>query len=136
MREKLRERVLFVSNEELKNQIPVEILPDYLGGTCKLDHKNWLTQCNRLVQNNVSTCSYYYYEDDTKAAEAANGFKITKDLDYEQYDNNEMGVNQRKRPLTHQNDVESKKQIIEKDNLPEPLPFEELYAFLLQFFFY
>lgn len=127
MREKLRERVLFVSNEELKNQIPVEILPDYLGGTYKLDHKSWLTQCNKLVQNNVSTCSYYYYEDDTKAAEAANGFKITKDLDYEAYDNNDMGVNQRKRPLTHQNEVESKKQIIEKDNLPEPLPFEEFY---------
>lgn len=124
MREKLRERVLFVSNDELKSQIPAEILPDYLGGTYKLDHKSWLTQCNKLVQNNISTCSCYYYEDDSKASEAASGF--TKDLDYSMssYENGSVG-NQRKRPLAEQNDVESKKQIIEKDNLPEPLPFEQ-----------
>jgi hypothetical protein len=49
-----------VTNEELKTHIPNEILPDYLGGYVKLNHLNWLIECNKLVTNAASTCSYYY----------------------------------------------------------------------------
>lgn len=52
---------MFVTNEELKNQVPAEILPDYLGGNVKLNHKAWLAECNKLVTNKASTCSYYYH---------------------------------------------------------------------------
>lgn len=52
---------MFVTNEELKNQIPPEILPDYLGGNAKLNHKAWLIECYKLVTNKASTCSYYYH---------------------------------------------------------------------------
>jgi tyrosine-protein phosphatase non-receptor type 9 len=60
MREKLRERVFFVTNEELVTQVPAEILPDYLGGKAKINHKTWLVECNKLVTNKASTCSFYY----------------------------------------------------------------------------
>jgi hypothetical protein len=77
MREKLRDRVCliifldcliisfcfkvsFVTNEELKSMVPVDILPNYLGGNVKLDHKHWLKECNRLITNKTSTCYYYY----------------------------------------------------------------------------
>ena len=53
-------KVLFVTNEELKSQVSVEILPDYLGGSVQLNHRNWLTECNKLVTNKSSTCNYYY----------------------------------------------------------------------------
>ena len=118
----------FVTNEELKNQIPAEILPDYLGGAFKLDHKNWLNKCNKLVKNDISTCSYYYYEDESSAIKLEDTENsITKDLNYSMssYDNELISASNRKRPLLDQNDVESKKQIIEKDNFPEPLAFEE-----------
>lgn len=122
-------KVSFVTNEELKNQIPNEILPDYLGGALKLDHKNWLAECNKLVRNEISTCSYYYYEDETETKSC----EITKDLNYSTTELNnadEVSTN-RKRSLPDQNDVEIKKQIIEKDNFPEPLAFEELYDFII-----
>lgn len=136
MREKLRERVAFVSNEELKNQIPIEILPDYLGGAFKLDHKNWLNECNKLVKNDISTCSYYYYEDENSANKTEDtDNSITKDLNYSMtsYDNELLNGSNRKRPLIDQNDVESKKQIIEKDNFPEPLPFKDYYESIQTF---
>jgi tyrosine-protein phosphatase non-receptor type 9 len=60
LREKLRERVFFVTNDELAEQVPVEILPDYLGGNVKIDHKRWLVECNKLVTNNSSSCKVYY----------------------------------------------------------------------------
>jgi tyrosine-protein phosphatase non-receptor type 9 len=60
MREKLRERVLFVTNDELKSQVSVEILPDHLGGSVKLNHRHWLIECNKLVTNKASTCNFYY----------------------------------------------------------------------------
>lgn len=50
-----------MTNEELKNQIPIEILPDYLGGIVKINHRNWLIECNKLVTNKASTCSFYYF---------------------------------------------------------------------------
>lgn len=55
-----------MSNEELKNQIPPEILPDYLGGRVVLNHSNWLVECNKLVTNKASTCSFYYTFDNEK----------------------------------------------------------------------
>jgi len=63
MREKLRERVVFVKNEEIKNYVSTDILPDYLGGCVKLDHKAWLSECSRLVSNKASTCFCYYTAD-------------------------------------------------------------------------
>ena len=53
-------KVLFVTNEELRSQVSVEILPDYLGGSVKLNHHNWLIECNKLVTNKASTCNFYY----------------------------------------------------------------------------
>lgn len=50
-----------MTNDELKNQVPSEILPDYLGGTAKLNHKSWLIECNKLVTNKASTCNNYYF---------------------------------------------------------------------------
>lgn len=50
-----------MSTDELKNQIPIEVLPDYLGGVVKLNHSSWLIECNKLVTNKASTCSGYYY---------------------------------------------------------------------------
>lgn len=50
-----------MSNDELKNQVPLDILPEHLGGNAKLNHKNWLAECHKLVSNKASTCSYYYY---------------------------------------------------------------------------
>ena len=51
-----------MTSEELKNQIPSEILPDYLGGTFKLNHKNWLIECNKLITNKSSTAYTYYHD--------------------------------------------------------------------------
>lgn len=53
-------KVLFITNEELKSQVSAEILPDYLGGSVKLNHRNWLIECNKLVTNKSSTCNFYY----------------------------------------------------------------------------
>ncbi len=124
MREKLRERVLFVTNDEIKTQIPNEILPDYLGGKLQLNHKTWLNDCNQLVRNEISTCSHYYYEDENEAKSENNVCEISKDLNYSMSEN--FHENNRKRPLADQSQVENKKQIIEKDIFPEPLSFEEL----------
>ncbi len=123
MREKLRERVLFVTNDEIKTLIPNEILPDYLGGTLQLNHKNWLNDCNNLVRNEISTCSHYYYEDENEAKSENNVCEITKDLNYSMSEN--LQENSRKRPLDDQSQIENKKQIIEKENTTEPLSFEE-----------
>lgn len=135
MREKLRERVMFVTNEEIKNQVPNEILPDYMGGTLQLNHKSWLNECKQLVRNEMSTCSHYYYEDENEAKSESNAGEITKDLNYSmtEHDNDSEVSNNRKRPLSEQNEVENKKQITEKDNFPEPLPFEEFYQSIQSF---
>ena len=53
--------------------VPAEILPNYLGGNVKLDHKNWLKECNRLITNKTSTC-FYYYLTHKKANNNNNGF--------------------------------------------------------------
>jgi hypothetical protein len=52
-----------VKNEEIKNYVSTDILPDYLGGCVKLDHKAWLSECSRLVSNKTSTCFCYYTSD-------------------------------------------------------------------------
>lgn len=54
-------KVTFVNNEELRNYIAVEMLPDYLGGSVKLNHKDWLTECQKLVLDKASTCNSYYF---------------------------------------------------------------------------
>jgi tyrosine-protein phosphatase non-receptor type 9 len=59
LRDKLRDRVTFVTNDDVKQFVPLEILPDYLGGCVKVDHKKWLKECERLVNNKSSTCYYY-----------------------------------------------------------------------------
>jgi hypothetical protein len=53
--------------------VPIDILPNYLGGNVKLDHKNWLNECNRLITNKTSTCYYYYYFKKTNKIDS-NGF--------------------------------------------------------------
>jgi hypothetical protein len=61
MREKIRDRVTFVETSELREIVPADILPAYLGGNVILNHKAWLNECSRLVRNRASTCSSYYY---------------------------------------------------------------------------
>ena len=119
MREKLRERVswfskhqthskeklkrknifkvLFVTNEELKSHIPSEILPDHLGGYVKLNHQNWLLECNKLVTNAASTCSYYYCFS-LSPSNSTNGPSSSS-------------AHNRKRQLSDMNDLTDKKQL-------------------------
>ncbi|RMZ94997.1 tyrosine- phosphatase non-receptor type 9 [Brachionus plicatilis] len=142
MREKLRERVLFVSNEELRNQIPPEILPEYLGGTAVLNHSNWLIECNKLVTNKASTCSFYYIFDSVKKNKKfkmSNSDKTQKRED----DEDELNVN-RKRQSTDILDIEEKskaKKQLSSDSPPpffpnkiaekiEPIPFVDYYQSL------
>ncbi|CAF0720499.1 unnamed protein product [Brachionus calyciflorus] len=112
MREKLRERVLFVSNEELRNQIPPEILPDYLGGTAVLNHTNWLIECNKLVTNKASTCSYYYYSDDSSSSCSSKNnsleHKKSKKMQKKNDDDDEFNEN-KKRQSSDFLDIEEKK---------------------------
>lgn len=116
---------MFVSNDELKAQIPNEILPEYLGGSFKVNHKSWLAECNKLVLNNFSTCSYYYYEDENITTKTDESSEIIKDLNYSMTGStdNEIVAN-RKRQILNQDDVETKKQILGIDSFPEPLPFD------------
>ena len=53
-------KVSFVTNDEIKQMVPTEILPNYFGGSVNLDHQNWLKECNRLITNKTSTCYFYY----------------------------------------------------------------------------
>lgn len=116
MREKLRERVLFVSNEELRNQIPPEILPDYLGGTAVLNHSSWLIECNKLVTNKASTCSFYYYTDEDESSQNSSlennnrksKMQSIKKTDNKDDDDEEFNAN-RKRQSTDFLDIEEKK---------------------------
>ena len=87
---------MFVTNEELKSHIPNEILPDYLGGYVKLNHQNWLIECNKLVTNAASTCSYYYCF--SSSSNSTNG------------PNSSLAHN-RKRQLADFNDLSDKKQL-------------------------
>ncbi|XP_067390755.1 tyrosine-protein phosphatase non-receptor type 9 isoform X3 [Emydura macquarii macquarii] len=50
LKEKLRERVQMVKMSELKEHLPRECLPEYLGGTLKLDPVSW--NCRFLPQQN------------------------------------------------------------------------------------
>ena len=89
MREKLRERVFFVSNDELAEQVPIEILPDYLGGNHKIDHKKWLIECNKLVSNKASTCSFYYSSSSITSSLSANLSSIQFNKNNDLINNNE-----------------------------------------------
>ena len=111
-------KVTFVNNEELRNYIAVEILPDYLGGSVKVNHKDWLSECQKLVLDKSSTCNSYYY---FKCQNNGN------DPDVEKTTN-------RKRQFNDLNDFEdkklNKKQISSTTNFEndvikmiEPLPF-------------
>ena len=95
-------QVLFVSNEELRNQVPVEILPDSLGGLVKLNHRSWLAECEKLVTNRASTCHCYYFNSKRQNS-AANGDVIQTD------NSNQDALSNRKRPLSDFIDVEDKK---------------------------
>ena len=97
----LVDQVLFVSNEELRNQVPVEILPDNLGGLVKLNHRSWLTECEKLVTNRASTCHCYYYNSKQRQNSGANGDLLQTD--------NQDALSNRKRPLSDFIDVEDKK---------------------------
>ncbi|CAI5793264.1 tyrosinenon-receptorprotein phosphatase non-receptor type 9 isoform X1 [Podarcis lilfordi] len=50
LKEKLRERVQMVKMSELKEHLPQECLPEYLGGSLKLDPLSW--NCRFLPQQN------------------------------------------------------------------------------------
>uniref|UniRef100_A0A8D2LPF9 Tyrosine-protein phosphatase non-receptor type 9 n=1 Tax=Varanus komodoensis TaxID=61221 RepID=A0A8D2LPF9_VARKO len=50
LKEKLRERVQMVKMSELKQHLPQECLPEYLGGSLKLDPHSW--NCRFLPQQN------------------------------------------------------------------------------------
>jgi tyrosine-protein phosphatase non-receptor type 9 len=93
MREKIRDRVMFVDTNELKEIVPADILPAYLGGNVILNHKVWLVECNRLVRNRASTCSSYYYLSN-----------ITQ--------NGDFNHSSRKRPLTDSENIENNNQKI------------------------
>ena len=41
--------------------MPLDLLPDYLGGHVKLNHHAWLVECHKLVTNKASTCNSYYH---------------------------------------------------------------------------
>ena len=58
---KKKKKMLFITNEELKNQIPTSLIPDYLGGSLKIDHSQWLAECQKLITSQVSTSSSYYF---------------------------------------------------------------------------
>jgi len=74
-----------------------EILPDHLGGLVKLNHQNWLIECNKLVTNAASTCSYYYCFS-SSLSNSTNGA-------------NSSLAHNRKRQLSDMNDLSDKKQL-------------------------
>lgn len=127
---------MFVSNEELKNQIPPEILPDYLGGTAVLNHSDWLIECNKLVTNKASTCNFYYIFDSDKKNKKFR--MINSDKVQKEDDEDELNVN-RKRQSKDILDIEEKnkaKKQLSSDSPPpmftnkiaekiEPIPFED-----------
>ncbi|KXJ11907.1 Tyrosine-protein phosphatase non-receptor type 9 [Exaiptasia diaphana] len=45
LREKIRERIEIVSSEQLKEKLPIEIIPKSLGGILTVDHLAWLNKC-------------------------------------------------------------------------------------------
>ncbi|XP_058887979.1 tyrosine-protein phosphatase non-receptor type 9-like isoform X1 [Acipenser ruthenus] len=50
VREKLRERVCTVKAHELANHIPMESLPEHLGGSSKYSHVAWIQSCVNSTQ--------------------------------------------------------------------------------------
>ena len=57
---------MFITNDELKNQLPLNLIPDYLGGTHKINHQGWLSECNKLITNRCSTSGAYYFSNRNK----------------------------------------------------------------------
>ena len=107
------------------------MLPDYLGGSVKLNHKDWLAECQKLVLDKASTCTSYYFS------------KCQTNLNGNINENEATSINQeaekttnRKRQINDLNDFEdnklNKKQIssateFETDDFlikkMDPLPF-------------
>ena len=53
--------------------MPLEILPDYMGGHVKLNHHGWLVECHKLVTNKASTCNSYYHFSAKSTSNATSG---------------------------------------------------------------
>jgi hypothetical protein len=66
-----------VTNEELKNQVPLHLIPESLGGVLKHNHQQWLSECDKLISNPASTSSsYYHFSDKFKESQVSNKRKL------------------------------------------------------------
>ena len=123
-------------------------MPDYLGGSVNINHKEWLVECNKLVTNRASTCNNYYYcsssslssssltSSTTTTAQILNG-DISSKLNK---NNNEISnkiiqtdsekTSNRKRQSTDLTDLEDKKPI--KKQISNTSPFIENSEYLLE----
>lgn len=114
-------QVLFITNEELKSQVSAEILPDYLGGSVKLNHRNWLVECNKLVTNRSSTCNYYYTMSNTTTFNSKSQTLKVNDTLKPIETTNEI-ISNRKRQSTDLNGLDEKKSF--KKQIPNNLTSE------------
>ncbi len=84
-----------------------------MGGSFKLSHNSWLNECNKLVKNKSSTCSYYYYESSSSSSDLE---KALVENNCDDLKEQEIVTNNRnKRPLSDISAIENKKLIIQKE---------------------
>jgi hypothetical protein len=148
--------VLFVTNDELKNQVPLHLIPENLGGLHKLNHQHWLNECNKLITNRASTSSSYYFFSSTAStgssggscsSSTSSGVSSSKSSDSKQHiaDESEVivtttealvvlqqqhgsEVNKNKRPLPGDS-PEEEKQLKKQPNIYDniqPVPFDDV----------
>lgn len=53
LREKLRDRVHIINQSSLVHHLPIEAIPDELGGMLKLDHQTWLEHCLKVHKADI-----------------------------------------------------------------------------------
>jgi len=53
LREKIRERIEIVSSEQLRQRLPIDIIPKSLGGVLTVDHLAWLNKCLASYAENL-----------------------------------------------------------------------------------
>lgn len=53
IRDKLRDRVHMISSTQLPSHISLDLIPEELGGTYKIDHSQWLDHCLQVHKNDM-----------------------------------------------------------------------------------
>ena len=136
LREKMRERVLFVTNEELKNQVPLHLIPEHLGGLHKLNHSGWLVECNKLILNKASTSRAFYFDskDNNSSELISSNTVITSDEPSSTSSNTQATSTSRKRASEVKEEKSTKKRELEITNSSfehiQPLSLPEYYKSL------